>query len=125
MQQLSLAAPDLTPWDVLLGRIETAVHHLGLKEVVFRLNSAKSTVCDALKDRNDRRWAQEWTVAVLEMLRDEHTDTAAQLSHAILAAQASVTKRFEVVDADNEPTAEELETCDRVNAKLKRRRRAA
>ncbi len=116
MQQLSLPAKDLTPWDVLLGCIESAVHHIGLKEVTFKLNVAKSSLCDALKDRNDRRWAQEWTLDVLEMLRVQDTDTCNQLSHAILAAQAAVTHRFGIVDKDGEPTPEDIAAAARVSA---------
>lgn len=125
MQQLSLPTKDLTPWDVLLGRIESAVHHLGLKEVTFRLNVAKSTLCDALKDRNERRWAHEWTLTVLEMLRDQYTDTCNQLAKEILDVEAAITKRYQVVDADEEPTPAEIEAAERVLALAKKRRRAA
>ena len=99
-----------------------AVTHLGLKEVTFKLNVAKSTLCDALKDRNDRRWAQEWTLVVLEMLVDLYTDTGNQFAKAILDAQALVTRRFVVVD-DEEVSAAEIAAAERVLAIARKRRR--
>lgn len=125
MQQLSLTCNDLTPWDRLLARIEDAVQHLGLKDVTYKLNVAKSTLCDALKDRNDRRWAQEWTLVVLEMLADCYTDTANEFAKAILDAQAVVTRRFEVASKEDAMTDDEIATLERLSAKAKKHRRAA
>ena len=122
MSQMSLAYEDRTPWDVLLSALDDAVTHLGLKEVTFTLNVAKSTVCDALKDRNDRRWAQEWTLTVLEMLTDRYSETSNQFAKAILDAQAAVTRRFAVVLSEEEPTPEEIAAAERVLAAAKRRR---
>lgn len=116
MQQLSLSCDGPTPWEVLLNAIEDAVNHLGQKEVVFKLNTNKSTLSDALKDRNDRRWAQEWTLVVLEMLVNQYTETANQFAKAILDAQAAVTRRFEVVSVDEGPTDAEIEAAERVLA---------
>lgn len=123
MRQMSLPSTDKRPWDVLLLALDNAVTHLGLKEVTFKLNVAKSTLCDALKDRNDRRWAQEWTLTVLEMLVDQYNETSNQLARAILDAQAMVTRRFEIVAVDEGPTDAELEAAERVIAAAKRRRR--
>lgn len=125
MLQMSLPVQDKTPWDVLLTALDNAVSHLGLKEVTFKLNVAKSTLCDALKDRNDRRWAQEWTLVVLEMLADSYSETCNQLAKTILDAQAMATRRFEVVAIDDESTPEEIATFERVLARQMKRRRAA
>jgi predicted metal-binding transcription factor (methanogenesis marker protein 9) len=125
MLQMTLGMQDRTPWEVLLSKIEDAVTYLGLKEVTFRLNVAKSTLCDALKDRNDRRWAQEWTLAVLEMLADNYSETNNQFAKAILDAQAVVTRRFEVIASTDGPTDAEIAALERALADAKKRRRAA
>lgn len=125
MGQMSLSYEDKAPWDVLLSALDNAVSYLGLKEVTFKLNVAKSTLCDALKDRNDRRWAQEWTLVVLGMLADSYNDTSNQFAKEILDALASVTRRFEVVLADDEPSPEELAAAQRVIDRAKRRKRAS
>lgn len=124
MTQLALSYSDKAPWSVLLSALDNAVTHLGLKEVVSELDIAKSTLCDALHDRNDRRWAQEWTLKVLEMLSDRYTDTCNQLAKSILDAQARVTRRFEVVASEDEPTPEEIAAAQRLIARAKRRRAA-
>lgn len=124
MQQLSLSCDGPTPWEVLLNAIEDAVNHLGQKEVVFKLNTNKSTLSDALKDRNDRHWRQEWTVAVLEMLVDQYNETANQHAKTILDALVVVTRRFEVVLVGDGPTDAEIEAAERVLAAAKRRKRA-
>lgn len=134
MQQHDLPFGDYkTPWERLLRVLDDAVCHLGHKEVVYKLNVAKSTVSSALKPRDedekpgkeDRHWRQEWTLIVLEMLADRYTDTANQYIKAILEAQAVVTRRFEIVALDDEPTAEELAVFERVNEKLRRRKKKA
>ena len=125
MAQMSLVYDDRTPWSVLLSALDDAVTHIGLKEVVWKLNVAKSTVCDALHDRNDRRWAQEWTLVVLDLLADKYTETANQFAKAILDAQAAVARRFDVVAKDDGPTDEEIAAAERVIAAARKRRRAA
>lgn len=125
MQQLPLPTSDVTPWDALLNAIEDAVNHLGQKEVVFKLNTNKSTLSDALKDRNDRHWRQDWTLAVLEMLVNAYTETANQFAKAILDAQAIVTRRFEVVATDEEPSDAEIEAAQRVLDRARKRKRRA
>lgn len=125
MLQLSLRCAEKPPWEVLLSALAAAVDHLGLKEVAFKLDVAKSTLSDAKHDRNDRRWAQEWTLVVLEMLTDQYNETSNHLAKAILEAQAAVTRRFEVVALDDEPTPEEIAAAQRVIDRAKRRRKAA
>src|SRR5574338_232172 len=113
MRQLSMSYDGKETWSQLLSALDNAVTHLGLKEVVYKLNVAKSTVCDALHDRNDRRWAQEWTLVVLEMLADLYTETGNQLARAILETQAAATRRFYITDDDG-PTPEEIAAAQRV-----------
>lgn len=137
MQQLSLtSADDRTPWEHLLRAIGDAVYHLGLKEVVFKLNAAKSTVSQALKLRDDddddrrpgkdeRHWRQEWTLTVLEMLADRYNETSNQHAKAILDAQAAMTRRFGIVALEDEPSDEEIAAAERVFARIKRRRKRA
>jgi hypothetical protein len=122
MRQLPLS---YEPWPTLLAAIDDAVTHLGLKEVVYRLDVAKSIVCDALHDRNDRRWAQTWTLTVLGMLAERRSASSDQLAKSILDAQAVMTGRFAVVAEDEEPTAEEIAAAERVLEAAKRRRRVA
>lgn len=124
MRQLSMSYDGKETWSQLLSALDNAVTHLGLKEVVYKLNVAKSTVCDALHDRNDRRWAQEWTLVVLEMLADLYTETGNQLARAILEAQAAATRRFYITDDDG-PTPEEIAAAQRVLDAAKKRRRSA
>lgn len=121
MRQLSLPCEY---WPTLLSALDDAVTYLGLKEVVYKLDVAKSTVCDALHDRNDRRWAQEWTCKVLEMLATRGNGTSDQLAKAILDAQASLTRRFVVVE-DEDVTPEEIAAAERVLSIARKRRRAA
>lgn len=119
MQQLSL---DYDAWGALRSAIEDAVTHLGLKDVVYKLDVAKSTICDALHDRNDRRWAQEWTVMVLRMLAARNTATSDQFAKAILDAQTVLTGRFVVVE-DEQVTPEEIAAAERVLAIARKRKR--
>lgn len=125
MSQMSLGIDEKPPFEQLLLVLDNAVTYLGLKEVAFKLDIAKSTLCDALKDRNDRRWALEWTVKVLEMLRDQYTETANQFSRSILDIQSAVTRRFEIVAIGDEPTDAEIEAAERMVARTKRRKKAA
>lgn len=140
MQQLFLpSGDDRSAWERMLGVLKDAVHYLGIKDVVFKLNATHSTVSTALTfvrptdredrkgeaNKGDRHWRQEWTLVVLEMLADKYTETSNQYIKAILDAQAVVTRRFVVVSADDEPTEEELAVHARVNEKLKRQKRRA
>jgi hypothetical protein len=122
MQQLPMAYDDSTPWTRLRGIVENAVNHLGQKEVTFKLNIAKSTLTDALRDRNDRGLRLEWTLAVLELLRDQYTEIANQHMLAILDALAVVTRRFEVVAINDGPSDAEIEAAERVIAEAKKRK---
>jgi hypothetical protein len=122
MRQLSLSYDPKEAWAALLSALDDAVTHLGLKEVTYKLDVAKSTLCDALHDRNDRRWAQQWTLVVLEMLSARRTATSDQFAKAILDAQAAVTARFVVVE-DDEVTAEEIAAAERVLELARKRKR--
>jgi hypothetical protein len=124
MRQMLMPLGDLKPWERLLSRLSSAVDFLGLKEVAFKLDVAASTLSGAKQDKNDRRWAQEWTLVVLEMLADRYDETANQIARAILEEQATVTRRFAVVLEDEEPTPEEIATAERVIAVRKKRRAA-
>ena len=125
MQQLPMSYDDTTPWTRLRGVIENAVNHLGQKDVVFELGIAKSTLSDALHDRNDRGWRHEWTVKVIEMLRDRYTETANAFMREILDAQAVITRRFEVVGIGDGPSDAEIEAAERLIAEAKRRKARA
>jgi hypothetical protein len=124
MRQMLMPMDDQTPWQRLLSRLSSAVDFLGLKEVAFKLDVAASTLSGAKQDKNDRRWAQEWTLVVLEMLADRYDETANQIAKAILDEQALMTRRFEVVSRDEEPTAEEIAAAERLLLRAKKRRAA-
>jgi hypothetical protein len=124
MRQMAMVLDeDETPWALLRLTIDNAVHYLGVKDVVYKLNAAKSTVSDALGDKNDRHWRQEWTLVVLEMLADRYEDTANQFAKSILDAQAAITRRFEVVSMDDAMTDDEVATLERLTAKAKKQKR--
>lgn len=122
MRQLSLACDEKTGWAAVLAALDDAVTHLGLKEVTFKLDVAKSTLCDALHERNDRRWAQEWTCKVIEMLAARHTATSDQYAKAILDALAAPSIRYAVIE-DEQVTPEEIAAAERVLAIARKRRR--
>lgn len=122
MRQLSLACDEKTGWSAVLAALDDAVSHLGLKEVTYRLDVAKSTLCDALHERNDRRWGQEWTCKVLEMLAARRNATSDQFAKAILDAQAALTIRYVVIE-DEQVTPEEIAAAERVLAIARKRRR--
>lgn len=124
MRQLSLSYDGKDAWGAMLAALDDAVTHLGLKEVTFKLDVAKSTICDALHDRNDRRWAQQWTLTVLEMLAQRRTNTSDQLARAILEAQTTMTGRFIVIE-DEEVTPEEIAAAERVLEIARKRKRSS
>jgi hypothetical protein len=124
MRQMLMPLDDQTSWQRLLSRLSTAVDFLGLKEVAFKLDVAASTLSNAKQDKNDRRWAQEWTLTILEMLADRYDDTANEIARAIVHEQAQITRRFEVVAIDDETTDAEIAAAERVVSRLKKRRRA-
>jgi hypothetical protein len=121
MRQLSLPCDDAAGWPALLHALDDAVTYLGLKEVCYRLDVAKSTICDALHDRNDRRWAHEWTCVVLEMLAERRSEICRELARAILAPQAALAGGMAVVDDDG-PTDEEIAAAERVLEAAKKRK---
>lgn len=120
MHQLSL---DYDAWSATLAALDNAVTYLGLKEVTYKLDVAKSTLCDALHDRNDRRWAHAWTIVVLKMLAERRNDASDHLAKAILDPQASMTARWEVTENDV-VTAEEIAAAERVLEIARKRKRS-
>lgn len=129
MRQLPLsydpAHAGVEAWQNELEAIRAAVNHLGVKEVTFKLDVAKSTLSEALNERNEKRWAASWTHVVLAMLASRHTDACDQLAKDIHVAQLATSLRFVVVDASDEPTPEEVAAAERVIAKVRGRKRAA
>jgi len=137
MRQLELTYPASyvghTAWrgeddDQIGGALEVlsaAVEYLGRKDVIFELNIAKSTLSEAERETNDKRWAAEWIFKVLAMLTLRGDDKSAQLQRELLEAIVRLAPRFVIADANDEPTAEEVDAAERVLAKAKRRRRAA
>lgn len=112
-------------WLVVLEAIRSAVAFLSHKEVCFVLDVSKSTLSEALNERNDKRWAGEWTAKVLRMLTQRGDDESRRLGRAILEAEAAMMPCFVVSDANDEPTPEEIAAAERVLAKVRGRKRAA
>lgn len=108
----------------LLAALQQAVLHLGLKEVTYELDVAKSTVSEALSGNSDRRWAHEWTLTVLAMLSARHNETCDRLARNIHDAEAAVSPRFSFVERD-EFSDEEIAAAERVLAAARKRKRAA
>lgn len=134
MRQLPLVYKPSTAareaWLLMLESIRAAVSHLGLKEVTYETDVAKTTLSEALNERverkeGDKRWAAEWTLVVLAMLEQRHTDTCDQFASAILEAQAALSTRFVIADASDEPTDDEVAAAQRVIEKARKRKRAA
>lgn len=66
-------------WERQLEVLRTAVLHLSHKDVVDQLDTNRSTLSDALSERNDRRWAGEWTPVVIRMLTERGDATSLDL----------------------------------------------
>lgn len=111
----------------MLEVLSAAVEHLGRKDVVDELDINKSTLSEALNEKNDKRWAGEWTCVVLAMLTRRGDERSAELQRELLEAMTGLAPRFVLADADNGMTDEELEAMERAVAreKAKRRKRAA
>lgn len=120
MRQILMPLVDQTPWQRLLSRLSMAVDFLGLKEVAFKLDVAASTLSGAKQDKNDRRWAQEWTLVVLEMLADRYDETANMIAKAILDEQVAMARRFEIVSIEGKPSPSDFAAAERVSAWMKK-----
>lgn len=135
MRQLSLAyRPARTGRDSWAGTpgmpgtldiLRAAVDHLGWKEVLFELDIGKSTLSEALGEKNDKRWAGEWTSKVLAMLARRGDEKSREIGRAIFLSLLELMPCFALVDADDEPTDEEIEVAQRVLDKRRRARRRA
>ena len=99
MSQLSLAslyqpahlASEV--WAERLEAIRTAVNHLGVKAVAAECDVAPSTLCDALNERDRKRFAGEWIDVVLAML--DRAD-APHLAMPLFELQARLVRGFHV-----------------------------
>lgn len=112
-------------WLVLLEALRSAVAHIGQKDVCYELDVAKSTLSEALGEKNDKRWAGEWTCKVLAMLTQRGDDESKRYGRAIVESVVAMMPCFVVAEADDEPTSEEIEHAERVLAKARKRKRAA
>lgn len=65
--------------NVTLPAIRAAVNFVGVKEVAHACRATASMLCDALNERERKRWAGEWTDVLLTIAPDTHCE-------AILAA---------------------------------------
>lgn len=108
-------------WQSLLEAFRQAVGHLGQKEVCFKLDVAKSTLSEALNERNDKRVAGEWITKVLAMLSFRGDERSAEIGRAMYSAQISLMPRFVLADADDMPTPAEVAYAKQLIAKAERR----
>lgn len=108
-----------------LAVLNAAIEHLGRKNVLEEIDVNKTTLSEALGEKNDKRVAAEWVFKVLAMLTLKGDERSAELQREILAALAALAPRHQVVDASDEPTPEEIEAAERVLAKSRRRKKAA
>lgn len=110
------------------GSLETlnaAIEHLERKNVVYEINVAKTTLSEALNESNEKRMAIEWLFKILVMLTLRGDDASAAFQRKILSDLVALCPRFALVDAQEEPTAEEIANAERLLAKAKARKRAA
>ena len=112
-------------WQRVLEVFRAAVTHLGAKDVQDQCDVAKSTLSEALNEKNDKRVAGEWLCTVIAMLDAQHTKAGDELLKRLLDAIAGLSTRYVVSDASDEPTPEEVAAAERVLAKVRARKRAA
>jgi hypothetical protein len=108
-------------WLLALEALRSAVAYLGQKEVCYALDVAKSTLSEALNERNDKRIAGEWICKVAAMLAAKGDDEARRLGRAMYVAMVALMPCFTLADADDVPTAAEIAMAEKVLAKVKRR----
>lgn len=95
MGQLALTyRPEYTgheAWQLQLDILRAAVTHLTPKEVLFELGIAKSTLSEALGEKNDKRWAAEWTHVIKAMLSQRYDEVSIELLQKLCEADVIVT----------------------------------
>lgn len=77
-------------WTQRLEAIRAATSHLGLKEVAFELDVAPSTLCDAIAERERKRFAGEWIDIVLAQLTSRQDPACDRLAMAIIEPTADI-----------------------------------
>jgi len=93
-------------WAKQLEAIRSAVNYLGLKEVAFELDVSGSSLCDALNERDRKRWAAEWTHVLKAMLASKRDAIADDMLRALLDGDVATTP-FDITEPV-ELTSEEL-----------------
>lgn len=66
-------------WQAQLEVLRAVVTHLTSKEVLDKIDVAKSTLSEALHERNDKRWAAEWTHVIKAMLARRYDEVSVDL----------------------------------------------
>jgi hypothetical protein len=129
-EQLSLdsryapgAAPTTT-WTDELEILCDAVAYLGLKDVCFELNTNKTLLLDAMKERDRKHWQAEWTHVVIAMLARRSDEIAGDLLFSLLRARMGVVAPAYEIVANDELTPSEQAEYDRLAAKRARAARA-
>lgn len=103
----------------MLDILREAADHLERKNVIVELDIAPSTLSDAIKDKNDKRWAGEWIFTILAMLTKRGDEESASLQRQILEAFAALAPAFVIADANDEPSDEWIAETERELAKAK------
>lgn len=111
-------------WKRQLELIRTAVNYLGLKEVAFELDVSGSTLCDALNERDRKRWAAQWTHVVKAMLVAKHDDIASDLYRRIAEADVAASPTLYIDERSGMTDAEVIATYERQLAKSEDGKRA-
>lgn len=105
-------------WARQLEALQSAVTHLGPKEVAWKLEIDGPRLSDALKERNQKVWHPLWTHVVKAMLVERHEDEiAADILRAILEADVVYTP-FALTDDVPLTTEQENAEYQRELAKL-------
>jgi hypothetical protein len=78
-------------WLQQLETLRAAVAHLEPKNVLFELDISKSTLSEALNEKNDKRWAAEWTHIVKSMLSQRYDELSRELLGKLCEFDIAVT----------------------------------
>ena len=122
-------------WQLQLAVLRAAVDHLTPKEVLDVIDVNKSTLSDALHERNEKRWAARWTHIVKAMLSKRYDEVSIDLLQRLCEADLAVTTlvvgepRPLTVEEERDALRAELArmgtegnaAIDRVRGKAKRR----
>lgn len=111
------AAEGSQTWSAELDVLREAVALLGLKEVCHEVN--RTLLCDAMAERDRKRWAAEWTHVIIAMLTRRADELAGDVLHALARARMGIAA-LDVVES-LQLTHEE----ERVLAKLEEKRSKA